>query len=360
MQNSNMTTKKNKVVLGLSGGVDSTAAALLLQREGYSVTGLFLDTLGNQKDLSLKAEKAANQLGIEFIYHDVSQEFDDQIIHYFCETYAQGRTPNPCVRCNPKIKFRALAEIADRIGCEYIATGHYATVDYDSKEEAFFISRGTCLKKDQSYMLYRLDQAILKRLILPLGRMESKEQVRGLVKEAGMSNAETKDSQEICFIKDNSYVDFLLNRGYELVPGDFVDTTGAVIGTHKGLLCYTVGQRKGLGSTFGKPAFVSEIQADSNRVVLSRDEDLFQSVIHAEDAFFTGSKGESNKMPASYSARGIQAKVRYAAPLAEALLQQNEDGSIMIQFKKPQRAPAPGQSVAFYSGDRVLGGAIIT
>lgn len=355
-----MITKKNKVILGLSGGVDSTAATLLLQEKGYEVTGVFLDTLGQQEELAEEARKVAKQLHIEFFYQDVSTEFDQTIIKGFCDDYMSGRTPNPCIYCNPLVKFHALAKVADQTGAAYLATGHYANVEYEKENNTYYIAKGISSKKDQSYMLYRLQQDILSRLLLPLGNFERKEQVRQLVKNHGIRNAEKKDSQEICFIKEGTYVEFLKGRGYVSDEGPFVNTEDQVIGTHKGLIHYTVGQRKGLGATFGKPVFVKEIRPNENKVILSDHHALFESIVLAKDPFFAVSEGDERLLPLPYHESDLDAKIRYAASPSKARLTQEEDLSLRIAFTTPQRAPAPGQSVVFYQGNRVIGGAIIT
>lgn len=356
MKNSSMMTKNNKVVLGLSGGVDSTAATLLLKEKGYIVTGLFFDVLGDQKSEIEKAKKAAEQMGIDFIYKDVSKEFNDIIIEYFCKSYIKGATPNPCIRCNPLIKFKILSDTADHIGAQYISTGHYANVVYDNQVNKHFIHRSKYLPKDQSYMLYRLKQDVLSRLLLPLGNMASKDMVRDLVGNEGISSAHAKDSQEICFVKDNDYVNIIRKSGYDSVPGDFLDTEGNIIGQHKGLIHYTIGQRKGLGMTFGKPRFVTYIDPANNTVTLGDNDDLFHTEVFSKDAIFT--LDGSGIVPSIYCDIPIQAKLRYAASPAEAILLQEEDG-VRVQFTKPQRAPTPGQSIVFYQDSRVIGGAII-
>lgn len=354
-----MIMTKNKIVLGLSGGVDSTAAALLLKEAGYDVVGLFLDTLGGQQELREEAERIASQLNIEFRYRDLSRQFDDTVISYFCESYMEGRTPNPCVLCNPTIKFRVLEEVADQVGAELIATGHYANVSYASDHKTYYVTKAHNLSKDQSYMLYRLSQKTLARVRFPLGSIESKDQVREIVKSHGISNSEKKDSQEICFIKEGNYIDYLTKRGVEQKTGAFVNLSGEVIGTHKGLIHYTVGQRKGLGITFGKPVFVKRIIPEENRVVLADDEDLYEKEIRCTSPYFSVSSGSQEIFPNLYQGKTLQVKIRYAAKPANATIEQQKDGNLLVLFELPQRAPAPGQSAVFYDGDRVIGGAIL-
>lgn len=347
---------KNKVVLGLSGGVDSTAAALLLQKHGYEVTGLYFNPLGsfslngerNAAKGREKAQKVADQLGIKLVYRDVSAEFDNVVVNNFCREYMSGRTPNPCIICNPMIKFRTLTEVADQIGAYHIATGHYAGTFYDPQLDKWFIKRAANSRKDQSYMLYRLTQEQISRVIFPLEKYEDKELIRTIAREAGINNADDKDSQEICFVdNDDNYLDFLGRKGCISEAGDFVDPDGNVLGRHKGICSYTIGQRKGLGIALGKPAFVTEIDSESNTVVLGSNDDLFTGKVKCTETILCK------------QAAKVQAKIRYAAKPADAELTFNEDDSITVVFDDKQRAPTPGQSVVFYEKDLVVGGGFI-
>jgi tRNA-specific 2-thiouridylase len=359
MQNLTMTRNSNNVLIGMSGGVDSTAAALLLTQKGYHVTGLFLDVLGNQTEETEAARALAERLGIDFISKNIAVEFDSRIIRYFCDAFAGGLTPNPCVLCNPTIKFRILAETADEVGAFWIATGHYARVVYDSDDDIYYINKAKAVSKDQSYMLYRLPQSILARIRFPLGELTSKEEVRQLVRTYKVGNEEKKDSQEICFVKNGDYADFIQQRGYHPSPGDFIDANGTILGRHKGIVHYTVGQRKGLGMTFGKPMFVIAIDQEKNTVTLGDDDALFRQYVKGQDHVFTGHETEGVAFPSNIKGQGIQAKIRYAAKPADAIIKEIDSRELTVQFKEPQRAPTPGQSMVFYSGERLLGGAII-
>ena len=399
--------KKNKVVLGLSGGVDSTAAALILKEKGYEVTGLYFDVFGGSaksEEGRAKAETAAEQLGIKFIYRDLSDEFREKVIGNFCSEYSCGRTPNPCIVCNPGVKFRVLLETADREGAQYIATGHYAGTYHDEDTDTWFIRRAANEAKDQSYMLYRLGQEVVSRLLLPLNDVDDKEKIRDIARTNDMKNAEAKDSQEICFIEaDDNYKDFLKRRGYETPEGDFVDAQGNVLGRHKGILNYTIGQRKGLGIALGKPAFVTAIDGVKDQVVLGDNADLFKTEVCSSGNVMFGVRTDVAPMEGSlekgspdvtkaetsggvctaedggsvagnggvqvcqtipdelkaWLADGIRAKIRYAAKPAEASVTLLDDGRIMASFSEPQRAPTPGQSIVFYKGDLVIGGGFI-
>ena len=355
----------NKVVLGLSGGVDSTAAALLLQEKGFEVTGLFFDihkkasekTEADDNIERKKAELAAEQLGIELICKNVGEIFEEKVISDFCRQYLKGNTPNPCIVCNPEVKFRTLAEEADKIGAEYIATGHYAGICRDEESGKWYISRSKNEKKDQSYMLYRLGQDIISRLLLPLEGITDKEQVRDMARKKVLNNSEAKDSQEICFIEDGeNYRDFIRSRGAVCEKGCFTDKNGNVLGQHSGILNYTIGQRKGLGVALGKPAFVIDIDSENNRVVLGDNEDLFSREVLSCDNLIEGAAPDIGfTFP-----ENVEVKIRYGAKPAKASAEVMKDGRIMTVFEEPQRAATPGQSIVFYHEWRVIGGGFIS
>ena len=343
--------ENNKVLMGFSGGVDSTASCVLLREKGYEVTGYYFDVQGNNKEGREYAEKIAAQLGISLITEDVSVDFSRIVIGNFCSEYLSGRTPNPCVICNPEIKFKKLIEHADRIGAKYIATGHYARIA--EKGGSFYIRKALNEKKDQSYMLYRLPEETLRRLIFPLGEVSDKNEVRQLAEKKGLANAQKKDSQEICFINpDDNYADYIRRTG--AVPGEgfFVDKEGNVLGKHEGILNYTIGQRKGLGIALGKPAFVTRIDADNNTITLGENEDLFSSEVRSSDNLFTAGRAEE------YDGRRVSAKIRYSSVPKSAVLHISGNEVITV-FDEPQRAATPGQSIVFYDNDIVIGGGFV-
>ena len=374
--------KNKKVVLGLSGGVDSTTAALLLQEKGYEVIGLYFDAMGKGREDAgaVRAEMAAKQLGIKFLYRNVSDIFREKVIGNFCSEYVCGRTPNPCIVCNPDVKFKTLLAAADEVGADWIATGHYAGTYQDPESEEWFIRRAKSEAKDQSYMLYRLGEDVISRLILPLNDAEDKEAVREIARKKALKNAEDKDSQEICFIEDgDDYKAFLRRNGCDLPKGDFVDADGNILGEHQGILHYTIGQRKGLGIALGKPAFVTGIDSEKNQVVLGENQDLFKTEVVSDGNILLGidfsrlaqqerearqADGESGETRSLGiigfdDMSGITAKIRYAAKPAAASLKLLPDGKILATFEEPQRAPTPGQSIVFYRNDLVLGGGFI-
>lgn len=348
---------KNKVILGLSGGVDSTTAALLLREKGMDVTGLYFDVSCGNEEGRRAAEQAASEIGIPFIYRNVNQLFESTVIDNFCREYAAGRTPNPCVFCNPTVKFKILTQEADRIGAFHIATGHYANTAC-SPQLGWTIRRAANEKKDQSYMLYRLPAEIIERLLLPLSSMEDKQQARAIAREQGLFNADKKDSQEICFIADDeNYADYIRRRGFTITEGDFVDKEGKVLGQHKGLIHYTIGQRKGLGITFGKPVFVIGMDPVKNTVTLGDHEDLFSREVISSESFFPATG--SGRMPEYLENAQVSAKIRYAAKPAPARIKTMPDGRILATFEEKQRAATPGQSIVFYLSDCVVGGGFI-
>ena len=353
----NNSLDKKKVILGLSGGVDSTTAALLLQKQGYEVTGLYFDVTPGNEEGKAAAAKAAEQIGIPFIYKNVNELFENTVIDNFCSEYLAGRTPNPCVYCNPNVKFKVLIDEADRIGAFYIATGHYAKTG-ENPDMGWMIRCAESIRKDQSYMLYRLPSSTVERLLLPLENMADKEAAREIARENNMFNAETKDSQEICFIDDEmGYAAYIFDRGFKVKPGNFIDKEGNVLGKHKGVINYTIGQRKGLGITFGKPVYVTKLDAEKNTVTLGDHEDLFSHEVICSGSFFPATGG--NEIPEFLKGKQLTGKIRYAAKPAECVIEQLKDGRIKAVFTEKQRAATPGQSVVFYYDDYAVGGGYI-
>lgn len=355
------TLAKNKVLLGLSGGVDSTTAALFLGDKGLNVTGFYFDVIGSNDDGVRDAKRVADELGIELISCDTSETFKEVVIQDFLDSYSNGRTPNPCVICNPNIKFKLLVDYANKIGAYYIATGHYAQIYHDAEKGKYFVEAGENKLKDQSYMLYRLGQDVLSRLILPLGTVKNKEDVRTIARDNNMTNWEKSDSQEICFLEsDREYTSYIEHHGRASEHGDFVDSNGNILGRHKGIYQYTIGQRKGLGISLGKPVFVTDIDPIKNTVTLGSNDDLMKTIIVSRNNFFP--ETSSSKIPEEYKT-GFEcmAKIRYGARPAAArvTIKSGTMGELLIEFDEPQRAPSPGQSVVFYIDDKVIGGGFI-
>jgi len=355
---------KKKVMVGMSGGVDSSVAAAVLKKEGYDVIGVTLklqpDTENdNWSDVNCcslaaveDARRVASKLGIPYYVLNFQDAFESFVIEYFVSEYEKGRTPNPCIACNRYIKFGALLDKAASMGIDYVATGHYAKIEFDSLKNRYLLKKSVTGKKDQTYVLYNLTQYQLQRTLMPIGRYD-KDTVRGIAKELGFEVANKPDSQEICFIPDNNYAGFISNKLKKpAARGKFVDIHGRVLGEHKGLIHYTVGQRKGLGLSFGKPMYVINIDAENNNVILGEEKDVYSESLIASDLNWIAIDSPDKPLRAN-------AKIRYSANEAASVITPIEGGKVRVDFDKPQRAVTPGQSVVFYDGDIVVGGGII-
>ncbi len=341
-----------KVLLGMSGGVDSTASVIVLQNLGYEVIGTTYRLTDDESvDQSiLDAKNAAQKLGIEHIVVDYRKDFKDKVISDFINEYMIGHTPNPCVVCNKNIKFDKFLKTADEMGIKYVASGQYAKID--KRNGKYYVVKARNIIKDQTYFLYTLKEDILDRVLFPMGDMESKDDTRQLVKDAGIEIYSKKDSQEICFIKNMKYTDYI-SRNSDVVSkkGNFVDINGNVLGSHEGIVNYTIGQRKGLGIALGKPAFVIDIDYENNTVVLGDNEDLFKDELKLYDYNFINDEYNKDNIK-------LSAKIRYAAK-EESVAIKKEDNHILVKFDNPVRAITKGQSVVFYDGDILVGGGVI-
>ena len=355
---------KGRVLVAMSGGIDSSVAAVLLHEQGYEVIGMTMKTWdyassgGTKKETGCcsldsinDARHIAVSLGFPHYILDIREEFGDSVIDYFTNEYVEGRTPNPCVMCNTHIKWDALLKRADQLGCEFIATGHYAQIREENNR--FIISKGVDALKDQSYVLWGVSQSSLARTILPLGHL-TKAKIREMATERGFVDLVNKsESYEICFVPDNDYRGFLKRRIPELEEqvkgGNFIDTEGKIIGTHEGYPFYTVGQRKGLGKAFGYPAFVTEIRKETNEVVIGKLEDLNRTGMYV---------GQLNLQKYdSIPSGGLETvtKVRYKYAGTAAFIE-GLDGKIKVEFHEDVSGIAPGQAAVFYEGDDVVGG----
>ena len=355
--------KDTTVFVAMSGGVDSSVVAGLMKEEGYNVVGVtmcFNITHPNSKKPSCcgvdgiaDAKRAAQILNIPHYVFNFAEDINQHIIDDFTSEYLSGRTPNPCVRCNQHLKFGTLYQKVKSLGADYIATGHYAKVEYNASRECFELKKGLDPKKDQSYFLYSMRKETLPSILFPLGGM-TKAEVRVLASRYQLNTAEKPESQDICFVPDGGYKKFLEDRlGKEIMrPGDFLDESGKVVGQHKGLAYYTIGQRDQLGLALGYPVYVYKIDRETNTVRVGNLAKLYARGLYA---------GQLNLVSMENSQKTIEVRVRirYNQPEVQAFLTALDDQRIKVEFAKPQKSVTPGQSVVFYNGDVVLGGAII-
>ena len=355
-----------KVVVAMSGGVDSSVAACLLQERGYEVSGITMNLFSLPKELCRSEElrsccgrkaiedahRVAVHLGIPHYVADLRREFEAAVIADFVREYSRGRTPNPCVRCNERLKFRLFLQRARRLGADFIATGHHARVVKDSVNALYLLKKGKDTAKDQSYFLYRLNQAQLSRVLMPVGDF-TKSEVREMARRWGLPVAEKAESQETCFAPLGDYPEFLAGRAPGAFrPGPIKDLTGHVLGEHTGVGSYTIGQRRGLGISAPRPLYVVGIDAPRNAVIVGDEEDLYgHRLIASELSLISGA--------ALVEPAIVKAKIRYKHREARALVAPISARRVRVEFDRPQRAITPGQSVVFYRRNVVLGGGII-
>ena len=356
-----MTDKNLKTIAAMSGGVDSSVAAYLLQQQGHSVTGVTLRLINSSGAPEAACGAAAEardakavceRLGIEHFTIDFTDAFSRNVIDRFCGDYLNGLTPNPCVECNKYIKFEKMLECVSSMNCGAFATGHYARIEKTGSGR-YLLKKAADLSKDQSYFLYSLSQEQLSKVLFPLGAL-TKAEVRATAEACGLINARKKDSQDICFIPNGDHAGFI--RQYKKLapdPGNFIDKDGNVLGSHEGAYMFTVGQRKGLGIALGRPAYVLSVDTAANTVTLGENEDLFKRRLEA---------GEINLIAADRidSPVRVSAKIRYSHKTASATAVQTDDDKLVVEFDEPQRAVTPGQSVVLYDGDTVIGGGKVT
>lgn len=345
---------KKKIIVGLSGGVDSSVTAYLLKEQGYDVTGVtmvnFRDGNAGEK-IAGDAKKVADFLEIPHYVVDFCSQFKETVIDYFTKEYFSGRTPNPCVVCNRYIKWKAMMEQGEKLGAEYIATGHYALVE-KLPNGRFSLRCSVTAAKDQTYALYGLTQEQLSHTVMPLGAY-TKDQIRSIAGSIGLPVAKKPDSMEICFIPDQDYAGYIeKSTGITVPRGNYVNAEGKILGQHQGIIHYTIGQRKGLNLAMGHPVFVTEIRPETNEVVIGESQDVFAGALRC-------SRLNAMAVPAFESGMEVFAKIRYNHKGAPAVIKSAEGDSLLVEFKEPQRAVTPGQAVVFYQGDYVAGGGII-
>ena len=356
--------EKKTVVVGLSGGVDSSVAAYLLKEQGYDVIGVTMQIWQEEDSCTLEenggccglsavedARRVAQKLDIPYYVMNFRKEFQEQVIDYFVREYLEGRTPNPCIACNRYVKWESLLKRSLEIGADYIATGHYARVE-QLPNGRYAIRNSVTAKKDQTYALYNLTQEQLSHTLMPVGDY-NKDEIRAIAEKIGIQVAHKPDSMEICFVPDNDYAGFITREtGYVSRPGNFVDLHGNILGTHKGIIHYTVGQRKGLGLAMGHPVFVVAIRPETNEVVIGENDDVFSTKLYANNINLMS----VDKIEEPIRAR---AKIRYSHEGADCTIRMADDGLLECVFDEKQRAVTPGQALVIYDGDYVLGGGTI-
>ena len=341
------------VLLGMSGGVDSSVSAIILKEAGYNVIGVTMELIPNDGKALNDAKIVCDKLEIKHYVLDLKDLFKEKVINTFIEEYKNCNTPNPCIYCNKYLKFRAMYEFAKSLGVDYIATGHYARVEYSKEYGKNVIKKSDAGKKDQTYVLCNIDRDVVDHIVFPLSDFKSKDEIRQIAKEYNLEVANKPDSEDICFIPDNDYIKFLEKNNIQgMKHGKIVDTKGTVLGKHQGLHRYTIGQRRGMGISSSTPLYVISLNKKKNELVIGTQDELYTDTVLVKDANCILFDNFKNGMK-------TKAKVRYLAPEKEATIYINDDNTLTVKFDEKIRAITPGQAIAFYIDDILLGGGII-
>ena len=345
---------KKRVLLGMSGGVDSSVAAIVLKKQGFEVIGITMNLWetegGSNLYIAQDAKKICDYLQIPHYTFDFIKEFENHVIKDFCNCYAKCKTPNPCIECNRYLKFGAMWQKAQELKCDYISTGHYAKTEFDKNYGQVVLKKSNSLHKDQSYVLWNIPKELIEKILLPLGEYKEKAEIRTIAAKYNLPVATKPDSQDICFIPNGNYKDFLEKyANFKKLEGNIVTTEGEILGKHKGLYNYTIGQRKGLGISHKTPLFVIGFRPEKNELIVGEEEKLYCREIEATEVNWLLDKTYTKP-------KQIMAKTRYTAKEAKATIFPTENGTIKVVFEEPQRAVTPGQSIVFYNENVVLGG----
>ena len=345
--------KNKKVLLGMSGGVDSSVSAILLKKEGYEPLGTTLELFAGSSCCNINtyidAKNVCKAIGVPHFTYNCKEQFKDYVINDFIDCYANCKTPNPCIECNKYMKFGIMWEKAKELGCNYIATGHYAKTEYSEKYGRWVLKKSQAGKKDQSYVLWNIPKELIEHVLFPLADFIDKEQIREIARENDLKVANKPDSEDICFVPDGNYKKFLeTNSGIKPKKGNIVNSKGEILGKHTGLYNYTIGQRKGLGISYKVPLFVLGFNNAKNEVIVGEEKELYKKEITVTDINLLLVDKIEEPME-------VDVKTRYSSKVAKAKIEQNGE-NIKVTFDEPQRAITPGQSAVFYVGDIVLGG----
>ena len=345
--------ENKKVLLGMSGGVDSSVSAILLKKEGYEPLGTTLELFAGSSCCNINtyidAKNVCKTIGIPHFTYNCKEQFKDYVINDFIDCYANCRTPNPCIECNKYMKFGIMWEKAKELGCNYIATGHYAKTEYSEKYGRWVLKKSQAGKKDQSYVLWNIPKELIEHVVFPLADFTDKEQIREIARENDLKVANKPDSEDICFVPDGNYKKFLeTNSGIKPKKGNIVNSKGEILGKHTGLYNYTIGQRKGLGISYKVPLFVLGFNKAKNEVIVGEEKELYKKEITVTDINLLLVDKIDEPME-------VDVKTRYSSKVAKAKIEQDGE-NIKVTFDEPQRAITPGQSAVFYVGDIVLGG----